>query len=66
MTFETNKQSSKPTREYRIEVDNDPSELAKKVTKLLNQGWNLDGSLQVVCPVVDGIRAPAFYQAMVR
>jgi hypothetical protein len=65
MPFDTTK-SSKPTKEYRIEGANDSDSLAAKVTKMLNEGWTLDGSLQVVCPIVNGAPAAAFYQALVR
>jgi hypothetical protein len=65
MSFSQTSPSTKQ-QEYRIESANDPAKLAAAVTKLLNEGWRLDGSLQAVCPVIEGLPAPHFYQALMR
>lgn len=50
--------------EYRIVSANDATALATEVTRLLREGWQPFGGLQVVCPVQQSGAAPAFYQAM--
>jgi hypothetical protein len=50
--------------EYRIVSANDANALAAEVTRLVREGWQPIGGLQVVCPVLPSGAAPAFYQAM--
>jgi hypothetical protein len=50
--------------EYRIVSANDAAALATEVTRLVREGWQPLGGLQVVCPVLPNGAAPAFYQAM--
>ena len=52
--------------DYLVLGDNDESALAAKVLARIKDGWQPFGSLQVVCPQIDEVPAPAFYQAMVR
>ena len=50
--------------EYRIVSGSDANALAAEVTRLVREGWQPIGGLQVVCPVLPGGAVPAFYQAM--
>ena len=50
---------------YRVLKSHQSDDLETQVNQLLKKGWQLFGSLQVVCPLVDESPAPAFYQAMV-
>lgn len=50
--------------EYRIVSSNDAKALAAEVCRLVREGWQPIGGLQVVCPVLQSGPAPGFYQAM--
>ena len=52
--------------EYRIVSANDAAIITAEVCRLVQDGWQPIGGLQVVCPVLDGVPAPGFYQAMAR
>lgn len=51
--------------DYTILGSNSDDQLSGQVAAYLAKGWQPFGSLQVVCPVLDEVPAPAFYQTVV-
>jgi hypothetical protein len=52
--------------DYKIVGGNETGVVAAAVVRLIEQGWQPYGGLQVVCPVHEDSPAPGFYQAMVK
>ncbi len=51
--------------DYIVLGSNSDNQLGGQIAAYLAKGWQPFGSLQVVCPVLDEVPAPAFYQAVV-
>jgi len=51
---------------YSILVSNSEEELSADVCKHIETGYQPYGSMNSVCPVLDGVPAPLFSQAVVR
>ena len=52
--------------DYKIVSGNEAAAVDKAVLRLIENGWQPYGGLQVVCPVLEDSPAPGFYQAMVK
>lgn len=52
--------------EYYIVSTSDAAKMSAEVSRLVREGWQPLGGLQVICPVLPSGPAPAFYQAMAR
>lgn len=52
--------------DYAVVSEHDSGALETKVCDLIKKGYEPIGGVQVVAPVLDGVVAPLFAQAMVR
>jgi hypothetical protein len=52
--------------DYCVISEHDDAALVKRVQQLLTEGWTPQGDLSVVAPVLDGVVAPLYSQAMVK
>ena len=51
---------------YKIAVANEVPELENEVRMHISDGWSPLGGVAVAAPVIDGVPAPIFLQAMIK